>query len=218
MRWAWLRMALLKVDETMQMRDYLVKYDSLALENDLFDIPLKKEYILRRIGRGKRVLDVGCLGGKISRLIMEQNNEVWGIEVNPAAAAVASRRGIRVKVADVDEGIPFDAEVFDVVNAADIVEHLYDTQHFFQESHRVLKKGGLLMLTTPNLNSWDNRIRVATGSYLDRVGAFPEDHFGEYVRVFNLSKIRELCRRTGFELIDVCGIPDLSTRGKCKKS
>ena len=71
----------------MQMRDYVTKYDSLAAEDTFFDIPLRKEYILSRIGKGKRVLDVGCLGGRLSRLIMDQNNEVWGIEVNPTACS-----------------------------------------------------------------------------------------------------------------------------------
>src|SRR5690348_16731056 len=114
----------------MQMKEYLTKYDSLASEDALYEIPLRKEYVLSRIGRGKRVLDVGCLGGKISSLIMSQNNEVWGVEVNPAAAAVAERRGVKVKVADVEDGLPFESASFDVVNAGEILEHLYDTTKF----------------------------------------------------------------------------------------
>lgn len=198
----------------MQMRDYLTKYDSLASEDALFEIPLRKEYVLSRIGKGKRVLDVGCLGGRISRLIMNQNNEVWGIEVNPVAAAVAEQRGVRVKVADVEDGLPFESHYFDVVNAGEILEQLYDTKLFFEESYRVLREGGFLLFTTPNLNSLENRIRIATGGYLSRVGAYPEDHFGEYVRVFNLSKIRELCDQSGFELLDVSGIPMMESWGK----
>src|SRR3954463_16239914 len=109
----------------MQMRDYLIKYDNLASEDILYNIPLRKEYILSRIGRGKRVLDVGCLGGRLSRLIMDQNNEVWGIEVNPAAAQVASGRGIRVKTQNVEDGLSFEDNSFDVVNAGEVLAHLY---------------------------------------------------------------------------------------------
>jgi len=198
----------------MQMRDYVKKYDSLASEDALFDVPLRKEYILSRIGKGKRVLDVGCLGGKISRLIMEQNNEVWGVELNPAAAEVARQRGVRVRVANIEDGLPFDDEHFDIVNAAEVVEQLYDTKHFFEEAHRVLKPNGLLLFMTPNLNSLENRIRVFAGGYLTMIGAYPEDHFGDHVRVFNLPKIREICRNTGFDLVDVCGIPKLESWGK----
>lgn len=198
----------------MQMRDYATKYDSLASEDVLFEIPCRKEYLLSQIGRGKRVLDVGCLGGKISQLIKDQNNEVWGIEINPAAAAVAKRRGIRVKVANVEDGLPFEDRFFDVVNAGEILEHLYDTKHFFEESRRVLKKGGLLLFTAPNLNSLENRVRVIWGGYLTMLGAYPEDHFGEHVRIFNLSKIKELCQQTGFKVIDVCGVLHLESMGK----
>lgn len=198
----------------MQMRDYVTKYDSLASEDSLFEIPLRKEYILSRIGRGKRVLDVGCLGGKISRLIMEQNNEVWGIELNPSAAEAAQKRGVRVKIANIEDGLPFETSSFDFVNAGEIVEHLYDTKYFFEESWRVLKTNGKLLFTTPNLNSLENRIRVVTGGYLTMSGAYPEDHFGSHIRLFNLSKIKEICHQTGFELVDICGIPHLESWGK----
>lgn len=190
----------------MQKRDYLAKYDSLASEETLFRIPQRKEFLLNRIGRGKRVLDVGCLGGQISRLILERNNEVWAVEINPKAAELAQARGIRVKVADVEEGLPFEDGFFDVVNAGEIVEHLYDTTFFFNECRRVLKPGGALLFTTPNLNSLENRLRVVMGDYLEMAGAYPEDHFGSHVRIFNVEKVGELCAQTGFELEEVRGV------------
>lgn len=198
----------------MQMRDYLIKYDNLASEDTLYEIPLKKEYFLSRIGKGKRVLDAGCLGGKVSRLILEQNNEVFGVEVNPSAAAVARQRGIQVQTANIEDGLPYADSFFDVVMAGELLEHLYDTKYFFQESHRVLGNGGILLFTTPNLNSWENRIQVIKGGYLSMAGAYPEDHFGESVRVFNLTKLREICEQTGFEIENVSGIPLMTSFGK----
>jgi 2-polyprenyl-3-methyl-5-hydroxy-6-metoxy-1,4-benzoquinol methylase len=193
----------------MRMDDYLTKYDSLASEDALFDIPIRKEYLLKHVGRGRRVLDVGCLGGRISKMLMDQNNDVWGVELNPAAAAQARKRGVRVEVANVEDGIPFGDAFFDIVNAGEVLEHLYDTKNFFREANRVLKEGGALIFTTHNLNSLENRVRVAAGGYLSMAGAYPEDHFGDHVRVFNLSKIRELCEQTGFRLEEVRGIPTL---------
>ena len=198
----------------MQMQDYITKYDHLASEDAYFNIPHRKEYLLEQIGRGKRVLDVGCLGGQISRLIMDQNNEVWGVEINPVAAEVARKRGIRVKVANVEEGLPFEDGSFDVVHAGELVEYLYDTKLFFTECRRVLKPGGMLLFTTPNLNSLENRVRVVLGGYLSMAGAYPEDHFGSQVRVFNLRKVRELCRQTGFDLEEVRGVFTLEQHSK----
>lgn len=198
----------------MQMQDYVTKYDSLASEDALYEIPLRKEYLLSQIGRGKRVLDVGCLGGRVSQLIMEQNNEVWGVEVNPTAAEIARKRGIKVKIANIEDGLPFEDNQFDIVNAGEVIEHLYDTKNFFEEAHRVLRERGILLFTVPNLNSIENRIRVVTGGYLNIVGAYPEDHFGNHVRVFNLSKVKELCEQTGFKICDVRGILQLESKGK----
>ena len=191
----------------MKPNEYVRRYDSLAAEAPLFEIPVRKEYILKEIGRGKRVLDLGCLGGQISKLIKDQNNEVFGVELNAAAAAVASSRGIRVKIFDLNDGIPFEDGFFDAINAAEIVEHLYDTKFLLEECNRVLKPNGILLFTTPNLNSLSNRINVLTGGYLDRLGAFPDDHFGEHIRVFNLQKIQELCAHTGFKVQEVIGVP-----------
>ena len=197
----------------MRMHEYIEQYDDLASERDLFSIPLRKEFILKSIGRGKRVLDVGCLGGQVSRLIRDSNNEVMCIEANAKAAEVARSRGLDVLVANVEDGIPCESASFDAICAAEIVEHLYDTKMFFQEAARVLRAHGVFVFTTPNLNSIENRIRVARGHYLGMAGAYPEDHWGGHIRVFNLEKIEELCGQTGFMIEKVGGIPALASHG-----
>lgn len=194
----------------MRHDQYLKQYDALSAEVPLSQIPLRKEYILREIGRGKRVLDLGCLGGQISKLIKDQNNEVFGIEVNPRAAHEAESKGIRVKLFDLNDGIPFEDGLFDVVHAGEIVESIYDTKALFEECNRVLKANGFFIFTTPNLNSLANRLRVLSGGYLSSVGAFPEDHGGRRIRIFNVPKLREICAHTGFRVERVYGIPALS--------
>ena len=198
----------------MRMDRYIEHYDDLAMEQELFQIPLRKEFILKAVGKGKRVLDIGCLGGQFSGLIREQNNQVICVEANRRAAETARGRGLEVVQANVEDGIPLPTASFDVVCAAEVVEHLYDTKSFFSEVSRVLKNGGVFVFTTPNLNSLGNRIRVARGGYLGMAGAYPEDHFGGHVRIFNRSKIEELCQQSGFEIEKVHGIPALNSRGK----
>ena len=71
----------------------------------------------------------------------------------------------------------------------------------------MLKPGGQLLLTVFNLNSLENRWKVLRGHYLSEVGAYPEDHFGHHVRVFNLEKLQELCVQSGFQVEEARGIP-----------
>lgn len=84
--------------------------------------------------------------------------------------------------------MPFDQGTFDVITAAALIEHLPDPLSFFQECNRVLKPGGLLMLTCPApFFDW-----LATKiGYLKTAG-----HLARY----SLTDLRKLCERTGFKV------------------
>ena len=101
----------------------------------------------------------------------------------------------------------------DAAHVCEVIEHLFDTEGFLKEIHRLLVPGGLLILSTPNLNSLANRIRVLCGRPLPMWGAFPDDRHGTHVRVLNKTKIVELLDRTGFQVVGLEGI-NLSRLGK----
>ncbi len=196
----------------MQIHEYSRKYDAFAFEEQRLEIPFRRRFILKAAGKGHRVLDVGCNSGKLAALIAEQNNEVWGLEINTSAAEKAAERGVRVKVANAEDGLPFESGFFDVVHAGSMFEHLYDTEFFAEEILRVLKPGGSLILSFSNLNSLDNRIQVLKGGYISGLGAYPHDQHGDRLRVFNLTKLRELLERAGFEWVEARGVPEESKK------
>ena len=190
----------------MRVNEYLKKYDVLVQEQPEFEHTDRHYRLLKEIGRGKRVLDLGCLGGQISRKIKDQNNDVYGVELNPKAAAQAEKQGIRVKVFDLNDGVPFQDGFFDTVHAGEIIEHIFDTQFLFEECNRVLKPGGTFLFTVPNLNSLTNRLRVVSGAFLPNYGAYADDHNGSRIRLFNLDKVAEVCRLSGFQVTQVYGL------------
>ena len=65
--------------------------------------------------------------------------------------------------ANIEHHLPFKNNTFDLVFAGEIIEHVVDTDLFLDECKRILKKNGYLLLTTPNLSSWINRIRLLLG-------------------------------------------------------
>lgn len=201
----------------MRMHEYLTRYGrshaGIADHGSSYQFQSYQQIVLSALakeGRGKKILDVGCMDGQFSRVLMDQFHDVWGVEMDPLAAELALKQGVHVKVANVEEGLPFEGSFFDGVHAVDMIEHLFDTKIFFQECYRVLKPAGFFIFAVPNLNSIENRIRVLRGGYLANVGAYPEDHFGQHIRIFNEEKIRELCSQTGFEIDEIRGI--FSTR------
>lgn len=168
-------------------------------QRELFALPRRREFLVQSLGGSpRRVLDAGCAGGYVALMLMRLGHEVTGIELNEPMAAAARSRGVSVVEHDLEEPLPFDDASFDAVHACEIVEHLFDTEGFLHELHRVLVPGGVLVLSTPNLNSLENRIRVPLGRSLPMWGAYPDDRHGSHVRVLNKMKLEELLSRTGF--------------------
>lgn len=112
----------------------------------------------------KKVLDVGCGDGFFSQRILDNTNaEVWGIDISIEGTAKAAERGVRVKQNDLATGIPFQAETFDLVFCGEVIEHVFDPDFLLDEVWRVLTPGGKLVISTPNLAAWYNRVLLLFG-------------------------------------------------------
>ncbi len=66
-------------------------------------------------------------------------------------------------VSDLNKKFPLEDNLFDTVVSTDVIEHLYDINNFLSEIHRVLKKGGKVIISTPNAISWRNRLFLLFG-------------------------------------------------------
>jgi SAM-dependent methyltransferase len=114
---------------------------------------------------GASLLDLGTHRGEFtSRIAGHVGAErVAGVELIERHAAVASSRGIDVAVADLDDGIPFPSESFDIVHANQVLEHVRRTDVLLREVRRVLKPTGLACISTNNLSSWHNVVSLGLG-------------------------------------------------------
>ena len=109
--------------------------------------------LLSRVSADARsILEFGCgeapLGAELKR---RQKCRVVGIELDPAAAAVARRRIDDVYTGDARELIGIIQEKFDWIIGGDIVEHLDDPWSFLAELRHLAAPGGRLLLSLPNL-------------------------------------------------------------------
>jgi methionine biosynthesis protein MetW len=164
-----------------------------------------EDWILKAIGRGKKVLDLGCGDGRFTSEISKRNNDVFGLELNSYGLKKCREKKLQVRRADLNEGLPFEDKVFDVVVASDVLDQIYDTSFLFAECARVLKSGGQLLVTAYNLNSLHNRWRVLMGKSAENWGAFPEDRGGQRIRALNAQVLSELCSRSGFDVAELLG-------------
>jgi SAM-dependent methyltransferase len=115
--------------------------------------------------RGGAFLDLGTHRGDFTLRVAARigAGRVAGIELIERHAAVARDRGIDVIVADLDDGLPFPSETFDLVHANQVLEHVRRTDLFLREIRRVVRPNGLACISTNNLSSWHNIVSLALG-------------------------------------------------------
>jgi SAM-dependent methyltransferase len=113
-------------------------------------------------GPGRRVLDVGCRFGALTRSYLD-GNDVVGLDVDRIALEEAARLGVETIWADAEEGLPFDDESFDVVVAGELLEHVRDPAALVRDARRVLRPGGTLVGSVPNAFRLKNRLRFLAG-------------------------------------------------------
>ena len=115
-------------------------------------------------GPGRRVLDVGCRFGALTRAYLD-GNEVVGVDVDRLALDEAAALGIETHWADVEQGLPFEDESFDVVVAGELLEHVREPAALVAEVRRVLRPGGTFVGSVPNGFRLKNRLRFLAGRW-----------------------------------------------------
>jgi 2-polyprenyl-3-methyl-5-hydroxy-6-metoxy-1,4-benzoquinol methylase len=148
--------------------------------------------VVRLVGTGRRVLELGPASGHMSRVLRDQGCSVVGIEVDPEMASVASEYCERMIVGDLDT-LDLDAELgpdrFDVIVAADVLEHLKDPRSSLRRLREFLSPEGFFVISLPNVAHGSVRLALLEGRFpYQRVGLLDETH----LRFFTRESIDEL--------------------------
>jgi SAM-dependent methyltransferase len=154
-------------------------------EGDFVFVPERIPLLVAAIGQGKRVLDLGCRSGALTRHFLD-GNTVVGLDVDPAALEKAAALGIEPVQANVEEPLPFEDGSFDAVVAGELFEHLQFPDALVGEIWRVLRPGGVLAGSVPNAFRVQSRLRFLRGS--------PPEDDPTHLRMFSPDAIRELLR------------------------
>ncbi|RJQ20725.1 class I SAM-dependent methyltransferase [Candidatus Woesearchaeota archaeon] len=112
------------------------------------------------IGTGKKVLDIGCRDGTLTRHFLS-GNDVTGVDIDRQMLARAEKLGIKTKLLDLHG--TWDLPQFDVIVAAEVLEHLYYPHDICKKIADHLKPGGLFIGSVPNAYNIKNRLRYLFG-------------------------------------------------------
>ncbi len=135
------------------LRDYLLNMHLDAVKE-------QDQQILTFLDRNEnaRLLDLGCNTGDFTIRVAKNINtkHIYGVEIVETNAKKAENKGIKVTVENIENGLPFENDFFDIVCGNQIIEHLFNLDFFVKETNRVLKPEGYCVISTENLASWHN--------------------------------------------------------------
>ncbi|MBT5469107.1 MAG: class I SAM-dependent methyltransferase [Nitrospina sp.] len=135
------------------------------------------------MGKNKKVLDMGCRDGILTRHFI-QENDVTGLDIDKQALEACRKNlNIETKWADFSLQIPLSASSFDVVVAGEVLEHLPYPEITVAEVSRILKPNGLFIGSVPNSYHLKNRLRVLKGRLID----YDQTH----LRAYNVMLLRQ---------------------------
>jgi O-antigen biosynthesis protein len=157
-------------------------------------------------GQGTRVLDVGCHSGLMGSLVKAKlKAEVVGLDLDPVALEVARTRLDRVYDVDLElEGWADESEEkgegnFDVALFGDVLEHTRDPEFILRETRKLLKPGGKVIVSLPNVANLRVRLGLLRGNFsYAESGILDRTH----LRFFTLESAHDLLERAGYELED----------------
>ena len=162
-------------------------------------------YVMRMIGRNKRVLDIGCGPGSITKILAQQGGcQVTGLDLDPEAIKMVMPYCTQVMQTDLDSSewssLFDDIKKFDVVLAADVLEHLYDPWETLQKMAFLVNSHGYLVISLPHVGHAAVIASLINGDFEYRdSGLLDRTH----IRFFGLKNIEALFAQAKLKIIEV---------------
>lgn len=146
------------------------------------------------VSKNSVVLDLGCGMGHVAEKIQPKVKGYMGIDIAKERIKQCKQRLKSEKffffTADASK-LPFSEAYFDVVIASEIIEHIPDTNLFLQSIRRVLKKGGILIISTPCSFFFEHNLQLL--------------YQHEHLYVFTPRKLTRILKENGFSVEDMKG-------------
>jgi ubiquinone/menaquinone biosynthesis C-methylase UbiE len=146
--------------------------------------------IEKRFPKPRYLLDVGCGNGLFLEIAKKFSWNVSGVDVSDPCCKICREKGFTVYCGEL-RGVNFPDSSFDVVTMFHVLEHVLNPRSLLVEAKRILKNGGGVIVSTPNVNS---KISKTTGPYWGWMN--PPFH----LNYFYLSSLSKMLENTGFNV------------------
>ncbi|MGB9620249.1 MAG: class I SAM-dependent methyltransferase [Armatimonadota bacterium] len=155
--------------------------------------------IVQMLEPGQSVLEVGCAGGHMTRLMKEKGCRVTAVEIDAEQGKSAREHAERLILGDIESADTW-AQIegpFEVIVFADVLEHLRDPWEVLRRARHVLKDNGRVLASIPNAAYWHVRLGLLMGRFeYTQFGILDDTH----LRFFTAGSAKRLFAKTGYRI------------------
>lgn len=148
-----------------------------------------------------KILNIGGGTGQVSAIYKNIGFEVYNLDIE---IALQDERNIKF---DLNQGsnLPFPNEYFDIIVCQEIIEHIENPWKLLRDASRVLKKDGLIIVSTPNILSLQSRLIFLFNGHFKW---FTPDCFGYHINPLPIWEIKLIAQKIGLKFEQLEGNGD----------
>jgi methionine biosynthesis protein MetW len=176
-----------------------------------------RRLLLEALEGARSCLDVGCGNGATTGLLLRERCPGYvGVDVSEEAVRAARGRGLAAtRVSDASD-LPFEDDSFDLAVCIEVLEHLFDPRAAVEEIARVVRPGGRVVVSVPNVAWWRSRADLALLGRWNPRGddrSASEPWRDPHLRFFNRRGLAAMLADAGLEVERTGGHAELSLLG-----
>ncbi len=136
---------------------------------------LYRELLSRYFKKGTKILDIGGYTGDLLEILPKDINYTV-IDVDQEALKIAQKRGARIINLDLEKTSLPTNEKFDIIVAAEILEHIRDPEKTLIQAKKILKNKGVILISLPNECTIYHRLKIMMGKGINGLAFSPDYH------------------------------------------
>lgn len=158
------------------------------------------QFVINRIKSQKKILELGCATGYISKELIKKKNIVWGVDSDVNYLKKAGKICNKTFLFDIEKiaelkDLPH--KYFDYILLMDVLEHTRNPEAILRQLKKWVKKNGEIIISLPNIANISTRLSLFSGSFsYTETGILDKTH----LKFFTLQSFSELLLQNGLKL------------------